>query len=117
VFWENVVSFWGNRWSFYVDFAYQEVAVIVIVFLNNMGSAGVGELVVKKLTDDGGFFCWDISEVLVAFGVNDFDGVLVVLVFGVGDQLRVEVCAGEIFDSAGEIDTCNFCVVEVRVDA
>ena len=62
-----------------------------------MGSAGVWELVVEKLTDGGSFVGRDVAEVLVTFGVNDFDGVLVVLVFGVGDQLRVEVCAGEVF--------------------
>ena len=73
---EIVVSFWGNIWSFYVDFAYKKGAVIVVVFLNNMGSAGVGELVVDELTDGGCFVGWDIAEVLVAFGVNDFDGVL-----------------------------------------
>ena len=111
-----MVSLWGNIWSFYVDFAYQEVAAIVVVFLKNMGSTGVGELVVKELTDGGSFFGRDVAEVLVTFGVDDFDGVLVVLVFGVGDQLRVEVCAGEVFDSPGEIDTCNFGVVEVWVD-
>ena len=116
-FCETWYSLWGNSWSFYVDFAYKKGAVIVVVFLNNMGSAGVGELVVEELTDGGCLIGWDVAEVLVAFGVDDFDGVLVVFVFGVGDQLSVEVCAGKIFNSTGEIDTCNFGMVEVRIDA
>lgn len=81
-----------------------------------MGTAvGVGDLVTEESADGIGFIGGDEAEV-TAIGVKDFDGIFVVAVLWVGDNLAVEILTSEVFDAATKIDARYSGAVNIRIE-
>ena len=89
--------------------------VVVLEFVD-MGAAVVWEGVVDPDADVIGFIGGNVTEVTAVFGVDDFDGVGVVLVLRLCDEEGVEVHACKVADATAKVDACYLGVIEVWVD-